>query len=129
MVYIVDTHTLVWFLEGSSKVGQQALKILRDDTQGLVIPCIVLAEVKYLSAKGRVYLSLDEALEAVEHDPRCVIYPLNPSVVEMMPTILDIHDGIICGTALLYQDSLGEEAKVITNDKAIIDSGIIQTVW
>jgi PIN domain nuclease of toxin-antitoxin system len=129
VVYIVDTHTLVWFLEGSVKVGPQALKILKDSNQGLVIPSIVLAEVKYLSARGRVYLSLDEVFEAVEHDPRCVIYPLDPSVIEMMPTIFDIHDGIICGTALLYQDSLGEEAKVITNDKAIIESGIIQTVW
>jgi len=44
MTAVVDTHTLIWFLEGQGKVGAEALKILRDLSQRLVIPSIVLAE-------------------------------------------------------------------------------------
>ncbi len=130
MIYIVDTHTLVWFLEGQDKVGAQALKILRDPQQRLVIPSIVLGEIKYLASRERISLTVDTVIEVVENDPRCVIYPLDAQVVQVMPVIADIHDGIICGTALLYQDVLGETVKILTRDKKISQevSGI-ETVW
>ncbi|HHT9125323.1 MAG TPA: hypothetical protein ACFYD6_05825 [Candidatus Brocadiia bacterium] len=51
MVYILDTHTLVWFFEGSIKLGHHAVNILRDNTQRLIIPSIALTEIKYLSSK------------------------------------------------------------------------------
>ncbi len=80
MTAVVDTHTLIWFLEGQGKVGAEALKILRNPSQRLVIPSIVLAEVKYLVEKGRVVVTLDEVIKAIENDPRCVIYPLDAHV-------------------------------------------------
>jgi len=129
MTAIVDTHTLIWFLEGQGKVGAEALKILRDPSQRLVIPSIVLAEVKYLVAKGRVSVTMDEVIKAIEDDPRCVIYPLDSHVIHAMPIIADIHDGIICGTALLYRDLLGESVKILTRDGQIRKLSKIITVW
>ncbi len=130
MIYIVDTHTLVWFLEGQGKVGSQALAVLRDPKQRLVIPSIVLGEIKYLASRGRISLAVDTVIEAVENDPRCVIYPLDTQVIQAMPVISDIHDGIICGTALLYQDVLRETVKILTRDKKIgKEASGIETVW
>ena len=129
MIYVVDTHTWVWFLEGQGKVGSEALKILRDPQQRLVIPSIVLGEIKYLAARGRIKLAIDEVIETLENDPRCVIYPLDSHVIQAMPVILDIHDGIICGTALLYRDVLGETVRILTKDERIRDTAGIQTVW
>ena len=40
-----------------------------------------------------------------------------------MPVIWDIHDRIICGTALVYRDLLGEAVKILTKDEGIRDSG------
>jgi PIN domain nuclease of toxin-antitoxin system len=114
VTYIIDTHTIVWFLEGQKKVGPQALKILRDPQQRLVIPSIVLGEIKYLAARGRIKVTIDKVVETIENDPRCVIYPLDFHVIQAMPVISDIHDGIICGTALLYQNVLGETVKILT---------------
>ncbi len=128
MIYILDTHTLVWFLEGQGKLGSQALKILRDPHQRLVIPSIVLAEIKYLATRGRVKLTLDEVIETIENDPRCVIYPLDSYVIQAMPVIQDIHDGIICGTALLYRDVLGETVKILTRDEKIKNASGIETL-
>ncbi len=129
MTYIVDTHTLVWFLEGQDKVGPQALKVLRDAHQRLVIPSIVLGEIKYLVARGRVKLTVNEVIETIEDDPRCVVYPLDIPVIQAMPIIHDIHDGIICGTAIMYQDILGETVRILTCDNKIRNMVGIQTVW
>jgi len=59
MVHVIDTHALVWFLEGNEKLGRKALKVFRDSTEKLIIPSIVLAEIKYLSYKGRTRLSVN----------------------------------------------------------------------
>jgi len=129
MVYIVDTHALVWYLEESKNLGSEALSVLDDDQSKLVIPTIVLAEVKYLSSKQKTALSLPEVLSAIEQDERCVLFPLDSNVIDFLPTELDIHDAIICGTALVYQEVLKEEAKVITKDKDIVTAGIVETIW
>lgn len=130
MIHIVDTHTMVWFLEGQDKVGPHALQVLRDQKARLVIPSIVLGEIKYLASRRRISLTLDAVIEMIEDDPRCAIYPLDSHVVQIMPVMSDIHDGIICGTALLYQDVLGETVKILTRDKNVsrVVSGI-ETVW
>ncbi|MFN4218756.1 MAG: type II toxin-antitoxin system VapC family toxin [Candidatus Bipolaricaulia bacterium] len=128
MIYLLDTHALIWFLEGGRKLGARALKILRDDQQKLLIPSIVLAEAKYLAHKSKITLPFTEILEAVT-DPRCTIYPLDLAVIEAMPPDLEIHDAILCGTALVCMDSWGEDVRVITKDEAIVQSGIVATTW
>lgn len=129
MVYILDTHTLIWFLEGGEKLGSHTASILRDNTQRLIIPSIVLTEIKYLPSKKKTHLSVEEVILTLENDPRCTIYPLDTNVVQLMPVVWDIHDGIILGTALVYRDFLGEEVTVITKDMKIKNSSIVNTIW
>lgn len=129
MVHLVDAHTLVWFLNGSNKVGSSALAILRNPSKSLVIPSIVLCEVRWMIRKKRIEISLDEVFEALQEDPRCEIYPLDTHVVQRMSDTLEMHDDIICGTALVYKHLRGEEVKILTDDPAIRDSGIVETVW
>lgn len=81
MVYGLDTHTLLQFLEESSKIGPAALKILRHSGKQLIVPSIVLAEIKYLAQKGKTSLSVEEAIEVLGSDPRCIIYPLDSNVI------------------------------------------------
>lgn len=127
MTYVVDTHAIIWFLQGTS-IGPKARAALRG-TAALVIPTVVLAEIKYLKARGRIQPSLGEVMATIEEDPRFTIYPFDESVVRLMPTSLNIHDAIICGTALVYRDILGEDIKVVTKDSQIRDSGLVETVW
>ena len=129
MVHVIDTHALVWFLEGNKKLGRKALKVFRDSTEKLIIPSIVLAEIKYLSYKGRTRLSVNDVFKAIAKDTRCVVYPLDSNVVSAMPTKLDIHDSIICGTALVYSDLLEEEVQVVSRDEEIVDSDLVKTLW
>lgn len=74
-------------------------------------------------------MSIESVFEAIEKDSRCVVYPLDSNVVSAMPTKLEIHDSIICGTALVYSDLLHEEVKVISRDREIKNSEIVKTLW
>ena len=60
MVYIVDTHSLIWFLTEDTQLSPKAKKVLENEDTEVIIPSIVLAEIKYLHHKRRITLSLDE---------------------------------------------------------------------
>ena len=100
--YIIDTHALVWFLEKSPKLGKNARNALIDSNSSIIIPSIVLAEIKFLYAKNRFSTSLEQVFSVMEDDPRCIIQPLDVDTVNMIPTTLEIHDAII--TALSKAD-------------------------
>jgi PIN domain nuclease of toxin-antitoxin system len=40
MKYILDTHALIWFLEGNSRLGVTAKEILSDSSSELILPAI-----------------------------------------------------------------------------------------
>jgi PIN domain nuclease of toxin-antitoxin system len=42
--YVLDTHALVWHLEGNPRLGPQAKKAIEDPLSNLVLPIIALAE-------------------------------------------------------------------------------------
>ncbi|NJK66777.1 MAG: type II toxin-antitoxin system VapC family toxin [Microcoleus sp. CSU_2_2] len=46
MKYVIDTHALIWFLEGNQRLGTQAQAILSNVTSQLVLPAIALSERK-----------------------------------------------------------------------------------
>ena len=129
MVYVVDTHALVWFLLKDARLGSAARAALQDPTATIVVPTIALAEVAFLHRRGRITLDLAMALAYVAAAPNCRTYPLDEGVVQHLPGVLNIHDGIIVATALLFQNVLGRPASVVTKDAMITASGLIPVVW
>lgn len=129
MIYVVDSHALIWLLEGNDRLSTRAKSILVDPISRIVIPTMVLAEIGYLYAHKRVKTNVKNVLTGLASADNCTIYPLDERVVEYIPAILELHDGIIVATAIVYRDVLGEEVVVITNDKSIIESGLVPTVW
>jgi len=129
MIYVIDTHALVWFLTGSSRLSKKAFRALNDSESSIIISTLVLAEIKFLSEKARLEKSFAEILEILQNDSRVKIHSIDLSVVENTPKGLDIHDGLICGTALVYKELLGEEVKLITKDRDIIKAKVVQTLW
>ena len=129
MIYVLDTHALVWHLMNSPRLGQQARQIVADASAVLVVPSITLAEARFLSMRGRIPLAWEDVVELLDEDARCEVHPLDRDVVERLPVGLNIHDAIICATALLCRETLGEDVCVITRDGQIIASGLVETVW
>ncbi|MEW5987026.1 MAG: PIN domain-containing protein [Chloroflexota bacterium] len=51
--YILDTHALIWYLEGSPKLSAKARSIMDDPSGQLVLPLIALAEAAWIVEHGR----------------------------------------------------------------------------
>jgi PIN domain nuclease of toxin-antitoxin system len=128
--YIVDTHGLVWFLEKSPKLGEKAREVFLDEDSNLIIPTIVLAEIKFLFDKNRFSTSLENVFSIITDDPRCIVHPLDIDVIGLLPTTLEIHDAIITATGLLFNErSSSMDVMIITKDVEITDSKLVKTIW
>ena len=67
MKYVVDTHALIWFLEGNPRLGSNAKNILSQSTSELVIPATTLSEDVWIVERGRTSIpSADTLLKVVK---------------------------------------------------------------
>jgi PIN domain nuclease of toxin-antitoxin system len=82
-VFVVDTHTLVWFLSNDKRLSSKVGEILESPEVFLLIPTIVLAEITHLHRKGRITQPLEKVWQFLQKDSRCIIYPID--VVLKMP--------------------------------------------
>lgn len=126
---VVDTHALVWYIDGDKRLSKAAEASLDDPTASLIIPTIVLAEVRHLFAKRRIPVSFGDVVDAIEADPRCVVYPFDFACVQALDERLDLHDGIIAATTVVFRDSVDPSTALVTRDSAMRAAGIVATVW
>jgi PIN domain nuclease of toxin-antitoxin system len=83
MKYIIDTHALIWFLEGNSRLGVIAKEILSDSNSELILPAIALAESLWIVSRAKTSIpSVEALLKVVKDDERVSIYPLDFDVIE-----------------------------------------------
>ncbi len=72
MIYVVDTHALVWFFENSDELGKNAKNAFDSKGSKLIIPTIVPAEIFYLSQRKKIIPSFEEIFQVIEQDKRCM---------------------------------------------------------
>lgn len=132
MKYIVDTHALIWFLEGNSRLGLNAKIILSDPDSQLILPAIALAEAAWIIERGRTSIpSTEDLFRILKGDPRIVTYPLDEDVIEqsaLLSEIGEMHDRQIVATTLLVQHQK-EAVTLLTCDQNITASGLITVAW
>ena len=132
--YILDTHALVWYLEGNSRLGSQAKTTMTAAESEMVLPLIALAEAAFLIEKGRIGIpSISNLLADVRNDERIEIQPLTMAIFERSLTseglrIPELHDRFIVSTGLYLQD-LGHSVSILTRDEIITGSGILPIIW
>lgn len=132
--YVLDTHALVWFVEGNKRLSEPAKAILSASDSQMVLPLIALAEAAIIIERGRTTISdASKFLSRVYADTRIEIFPLTLDVFERSLTpeglrIPELHDRFIVSTGLHLQD-LGETVEIVTRDQEITDAGVLTTVW
>jgi PIN domain nuclease of toxin-antitoxin system len=129
VTYIVDTHSLIWLLETNRRLSSKACEALKDKAARMVIPTIVLAEIAFLAARRRTDIDLPQVFAHIAGAANCVIYPFDETVLAHLPTTLEIHDGIIVATALMFREAGPEAVSVVTKDKEITASGLVDVIW
>jgi len=85
---------LLWYLEDYEGLGRRAGEILGDSAARLIVPTIVLAEARFITAKQKVALSWDQVIAAVSSDERFTAYPLTLDVLHRLSPDMEMHDAI-----------------------------------
>lgn len=129
---VADTHTGLWYLFNNPLLSARARSFMDDaaaDGNVIVLSPISLAEIVYLTEKGRLPLSAYEVLRQALVDPEYVIEeaPFTAEVVEAMRQIPrtdvpDMPDRIVAATAVYFG------VPVISRD-ARIRATNVQTIW
>lgn len=130
--YVLDAHTLIWYIEGNPRLGVNAGIILDDPASSLYLPIIALAEACHIVGRGRTAVpSIAALLADVDADPRIAIVSLDRAILDLSLTLIaitEMHDRLIAATTL-YLASPGETATLLTRDSNITISGLVPTLW
>jgi PIN domain nuclease of toxin-antitoxin system len=130
--HVVDTHALVWHLEGNKRLGSSAKIVMSDPGSALVLPITALAEACWIVEHGKSTIpSVSALLAAIDADPRLQLVPLNREVLERslgLTSIDEMHDRQIVASALLLSDK-GEAVAMLTRDPVIQSSGLVPVIW
>lgn len=130
--YIVDTHGLIWYVEGNPKLGSQAKTVFDNADSVLILTTIVLAEAIDIVQKQRTAVpDVKTLLNRVFTDYRIEIVPLTIDILQESLNALavpEMHDRLITATGLFIQKQ-GFSVAVLTKDDSIINSKLVKTVW
>lgn len=128
-VYVADTHALVFHLNDDPRLGAQARAAFKDAEAGratIVVPVIVLAEIAWLSERGRIALNPAEVIAALQTHSAYQVAPLDADRIVAflaLRSVPEMHDRIIACEAKL------RAATLITRDQALTSAGVVPVVW
>ena len=130
--YVVDTHAMVWFNVGDSRLGPNAKRILSNPDSELTFPITALAKVCWIIEHGRTSIpSVPDFLSTIDADPRVTVSPLDRTILNKTLTLTGInemHDRQITATALVLIDQ-GESVALIIRDENIRESDLVPVIW
>lgn len=127
--YVVDTHSLIWFITENHTLSKKASQILEEAEKAeveVLIPTIVLAEITYIAQKKKVKITVNEVLERIQEGDGFMVVPFDFPIFQIVLKLSEdweIHDRIIAATARYYG------AQLITKDETLRKSSKIETVW
>src|SRR6266478_1909904 len=129
--FVLDTHALVWYVEGSARLSSAAKTIMDDSASEMILPAIALAEAVHIVDKGRTsILSSMDLLKDVVTEQRIRIQPLTLEIIQeslRAGVVKEMHDRLIVATAL-YEQRMGHQVSLVTKDSNIVSSGLVSTV-
>jgi PIN domain nuclease of toxin-antitoxin system len=129
ITYVTDTHSLIWYLTASPRLGQAAYQAFTQVARGeakLIVPVIVIAELIFVVESSRAQVDVDGVIQRLSANPVIEITSLTLDLALAMRTatvIAEMHDRLIVCEAQM------RHAKLITHDREIQHAQIVETVW
>lgn len=129
----VDTHALIWFLNGSPLLSVDGRFALREaeGSDGIVVSAAVLVDLWYVTQTTRAFTTED--LDAVRD-----VVVAESTALELIPVELDVFDvwrgldrKVLADPwdRLIVATAISEGASLVTKDEMIAESGYVTTVW
>ncbi len=129
LVYVVDTHALIWYLLNDKKLSGRAKAIFQAAEKNqtlLIMSSIVLAELYYANAKNKWFPDFGELYADLISRPYMRFVPVDHVHIPEFTqdaTVPEMHDRIIAGVAR----RLG--VPLITSDPLIKNAAIVTIEW
>lgn len=127
--YVIDTHTLFWYLTNSPMLGKNADVALDEADNGVAlihIPSIVFAELFFLNVKQKQIIDFGVSFQQIKQSAQFVLVPFEADDVldfDKNSAVKEMHDRMIVGVAQRLNVPL------LTKDVNITTSGLVKTIW
>lgn len=132
MRVVADSHALVWYAQGSSRLSPAAAETLRDaeHTEGVVVSAATMIDLWYVTQTtgGVNQALLTELRHLVVSSHGVSLHPVDLAVTDeyrsiARETMRDPWDRLIVATAVALRLPL------VTKDGLITASGLVETIW
>ena len=123
MEYLLDTHTLVWFMDGNNKLSKEAREIISNPNNNIFYSVINLWEILIKSKKDRI-IEYDNMLELNMNiiEAGFLPLPLNPrhmySLEEIIRNNKEVKHNDPFDRALLAQ-AIENKLVLLTHDERL----------
>jgi PIN domain nuclease of toxin-antitoxin system len=120
MKYLIDTHTFLWFNEGSSELSQKAKELILNSDNQIFISIASLWEISIKTAIGKLDIKGDYELileDVVEND--IAILPINFAHTVVQNKLEFYHKDPF--DRIIAAQSIVENIDLITKDKIFDD--------
>jgi PIN domain nuclease of toxin-antitoxin system len=131
MKIVLDTHTLLWFIEGSSKLSSTARLIIEDFNNEIFVSSISLFEIAIKLKLGKIMLQ--KPLKEIFHDIRSAdikviaISDLHLLAYQNIPFYTEHRDPF---DRLIIATAIAEHADIISMDqKFIYYKDLVEVIW
>lgn len=132
MRVVADSHAIVWYGHDSPRLSDRARETLDKavESDGVIMSIVTLVELWYVSetTRGVNQEELDAISAQVSASPTMAFFPVDEAVARKFITIdrnllRDPWDRFIVATALAL------DLPLVTADRRIQNSGLVETVW
>lgn len=89
MDYVTDTHSLVWYFAEDPRLSNKALEAFEQTVKEgiIIVPAVVLAEIMFISKKGKITLTFEETLKKIEGYENFDVAPLDTDILKVADKI------------------------------------------
>lgn len=128
MRLLLDTHTFLWFIEGSNQLSEQARSLIEDLTNDRLLSTASLWEMAIKTSINKLELQ-DSFTDLVEYQIRgnaMSILPITPLHLDILKTLPFHHRDPF--DRMIISQSLSEEIPILSKDAAF-DSYGVERLW
>ena len=126
MRLLLDTHALLWFFAGDSRLNQAAIDAITDEANSVMISMVSLQEIAVKSRIGKLQIDIKGLVEWIDESAFERLYFEDEHAVEMSKLTTPSHNDPF--DLMLVSQAIVEHMAFVTSDTKIIGHFPIDTL-